>query len=161
MASAKVREAQMEDEGVSWLRILIEDPKVIAIVCLRACRHHTDMNQTTRLRFNVYSEYPNQLARFGRTSNLSNEGSHTFAAASASRIMFPRRQQSLRSRTFSIPPSTTGTDHVLRATIAAGIKEMNGYRGPIARKNSPRRDLTDSICLQIYLGFRVRLVSTG
>jgi hypothetical protein len=75
------------EEALSWLRIVIEDPKAMAVVCLRACRHSTDIDQTDRLKVNEFSEYMDQLAGFVRTSNLANEGPHTFTATSWSRIM--------------------------------------------------------------------------
>jgi hypothetical protein len=56
MAGVKAREAQME-EDFSWLTIRIEDPKAMAVVCLRACRHSTDIDQTNRLKFNKFSQY--------------------------------------------------------------------------------------------------------
>jgi hypothetical protein len=87
MAGVKVREAQMEEEDLSWLRIRIEDPKAMAVVCLRACRHSTDIDQTNRLKFNEFSGYIDEMAGFVRISNPANEGTHTFAATSGSRIL--------------------------------------------------------------------------
>jgi hypothetical protein len=87
MADVKIKEAQMEEEGLSWLTIHIEDPKVMVIGYLRACRHSTHIGQTNRLKFNEFSEYIDRLAGFVRLSNLANEGSHPFATTSGSRIM--------------------------------------------------------------------------
>jgi hypothetical protein len=87
MAGVKVREAQMEEADLSWLTICIEDLKAMAVVCLRVCRHSTDIDQTNRLKFNEFSGYIDQMAGFVRTSNLANEGTHTFATTSGSRIL--------------------------------------------------------------------------
>jgi hypothetical protein len=57
MAGVKVREAQMEEEDLSSLKIRIEDPNVMTVVCLRACRHRTDIDPTNQLKFNEFSEY--------------------------------------------------------------------------------------------------------
>jgi hypothetical protein len=87
MAGVKVGETQMEEEDLSWLKSPVENPKETVVVRLRACRHSTEINQANRLKFNEFSEYIDQPARFVHTSNLPNQGSYTFAAASWLRIM--------------------------------------------------------------------------
>jgi hypothetical protein len=79
MAGGKVMEAQTGEEDLSWLKIRIEDPKAMVVVCLRACRHSMDTDQTNQLKFNEFSEYIDQLAGLVCTSNLANEERHTFA----------------------------------------------------------------------------------
>jgi hypothetical protein len=98
MASVKVREAQMGDENLAWLKSRIEDPKAITVMCLRACRHSRDIDQTNRLKFNQFSEYIDQLAVFDRMSHLANEGSYAFAATSGSPLMDMNMAHSARAQ---------------------------------------------------------------
>jgi hypothetical protein len=77
MAGVKRREAQTGKKDLPWLKIRIEDPKAMAVVCLRACSPSTDIDQT-----NI-----DQLAGFARTSNVAKEGTCTFTATTMSRKM--------------------------------------------------------------------------
>jgi hypothetical protein len=87
MAGMKIRKIQMDQQDSSWFTARIEDPKVVADVCLRACRHSEDIDRNDRLEFDEFSGYIKQLALFVCTSNLANEGNCTFAATSGRRIL--------------------------------------------------------------------------
>jgi hypothetical protein len=91
MTGVKAREAQMEEEDLSWLKNRIEDPKAMVVVCLRACHYRRDIDQTNILKFNEFSEYMDQLRGFVRTSNLENEGKDIRAGS--------RRPSEVRRRT--------------------------------------------------------------
>jgi hypothetical protein len=56
MAGVKLREAQVDQKESSWLTTRIEDPNTMAIASLRACCQSADINQTSELKFNGFSE---------------------------------------------------------------------------------------------------------
>jgi hypothetical protein len=84
MPGVKIRKAQMDQQDSSWFTDHIEDPKAVADVCLRACRHSDDIDRNDRLEFDEFFDYIEQLTLFVRTSNLVNEGNCAFAATSGS-----------------------------------------------------------------------------
>jgi hypothetical protein len=97
MTGMKIKEIQIYQQEALWLKTGIEYPKILEVVCPRACCHSEDINQTDRLRINDSSGYIDQLARFVRTSNLANEVNCTFAVTSGSRIMDMNRADSAKA----------------------------------------------------------------
>jgi hypothetical protein len=52
----------MDQENSSWLTTRIENPKMIAVLCLGAYCHSVEIDQVDALKFNKFSEYIDGLA---------------------------------------------------------------------------------------------------
>jgi hypothetical protein len=129
MDGVKIREAQMGQDDSSYLTPFIEDPKAMELMCLRACHHTEDIDQTDRLKFNKPCGYIFQLARFVHASSLANEGNCTFAATSGLRVMDVNRGPSCQGMTSNSKVNKSHSDKPLGTicTIAVWSDSMSLY----------------------------------